>query len=130
VLLRAAGDPSERVGLRAISLLAEVHDASAAARLAGLATASPNPRIRGRALTALGENPTPDSRTRLRALAAGEGGTGALQSQAIEVLADNAGTERISPTSVGSLGTCRPTGRGSCCERSAPAPTPIRGSGF
>ena len=89
VLVRASGDPGERVGLRAISLLAEVDDGSAAARLAELATASPNPRIRGRALAALGENPAPESRARLRALASGGSGAGRLQSEAIEVLADN-----------------------------------------
>ncbi|HEU0302505.1 MAG TPA: HEAT repeat domain-containing protein [Longimicrobium sp.] len=86
VLLAVSRDTSERLALRAISLLGEASDARAVERLAEVAREEDDPRIRDRALSALQENPAPEARAHIRTLA---NGSGDLRAEAIEAIADN-----------------------------------------
>ena len=86
VVLAVSRDTSERLAMRAISLLGEASDARAVERLVQVAREEEDPRIRDRALSALQENPAPEARAQLRALASGSGG---LEAEAIEAIADN-----------------------------------------
>jgi HEAT repeats len=93
-VLAVSRDTSERVLTRAISLLAQAPDARAVQRLVQLATDGPKPHIRSRALSALGENGTPEAHAFLRTLADGRAGGAQLQNEAIETIAENLRDER------------------------------------
>lgn len=86
VLLAVSRDTSQRLALRALSLLGEADDPRAVERLAQAAREEEDPRLRDRALSALQENPAPEARAHIRRLA--EGG-GELRAEAIEAIADD-----------------------------------------